>query len=137
MAPRVLYCGSFSSRLAVGYIRASFLDDSHPAILQLFLSSIFGVEKYTTMSYKLVCASGANPAGLLPATLIATSVNEARPSPVVEITYENAPTLPSGDVIEFTGANGKTVQGLDAVIAELRVQFPFLNSKYEAQVCRC
>jgi glutamyl-tRNA synthetase len=88
------------------------------------------------MSCKLVCASGANPAGLLPATLIATSVNEARPSPVVDITYENVPALPSGDVIEFTDASGTTVQGLDAVIAELRVQFPFLKSKYEAQVCR-
>ncbi|EEA24261.1 hypothetical protein EYB25_004608 [Talaromyces marneffei] len=85
------------------------------------------------MACKLVCASGSNPAGLLPATLIATSVNEARPNPVVDITYENVPTLPGGDVIEFTGVNGTTVQGLDAVIAELRVQFPFLKSKYEAQ----
>lgn len=89
------------------------------------------------MACKLVCASGSNPAGLLPATLIATSVNEARPNPVVDITYENVPTLPGGDVIEFTGVNGTTVQGLDAVIAELRVQFPFLKSKYEAQVCPC
>lgn len=85
-------------------------------------------------TYKLICASGSNPAGLLPATLIASSVNEARPSPVVAITYENAPTLPGGDVIEFTTPDGKTVNGLDSVIAELRAQFPFLKSKYQAQV---
>lgn len=83
---------------------------------------------------KLVCASGSNPAGLLPATLIATSVNEARPAPVVEIVYETTSTLPGGDVIEFTDADGKTVSGLDSVIAALRVQFPFLKSKYETQV---
>lgn len=85
---------------------------------------------------KLLCAAGANPAGLLPATLIATSVNEARTSPVIDITYENVPTLTGGDVIQLTTADGTTVEGLGAVIAELRVQFPFLNSKHEAQVRR-
>ena len=88
------------------------------------------------MSYKIVCASGANPAGLLPATLIATSVNEARPSPVIEITYENVPALPSGAEIEYTGTSGKTAEGLKSVIVALRTDFPFLKGKYESQVCR-
>jgi glutamyl-tRNA synthetase len=86
-------------------------------------------------TYKLVCASGSNPAGLLPATLIATSINEARASPAIEIIYENATALTGGDAIQFTTADGKTVHGLDPVIAEIRAQFPFLKSKYEAQVC--
>lgn len=85
-------------------------------------------------TFKLVCAAGANPAELLPATLIATSVNQARPSPVVEITYENTPKLPGGDILEFTGASGKTASGLDAVIKELRATFPYLKGKNEAQV---
>jgi glutamyl-tRNA synthetase len=86
-------------------------------------------------TFKLVCAGGANPADVLPATLIATSVNQARPSPVVEITYENGPKLPGGDVIEFTGQSGQTASGLDAVIKELRTTFPFLKGKNSAQVC--
>lgn len=86
-------------------------------------------------TFKLVCAAGANPAEVLPATLIATSVNQARPSPVVEITYKEGPKLSAGDVIEFTGQSGKTASGLDAVIKELRATFPFLKSKNEAQVC--
>lgn len=86
-------------------------------------------------TFKLVCAGGANPADVLPATLIATSVNQARPSPVVEITYENGPKLPGGDVIEFTGQSGQTASGLDGVIKELRTTFPFLKGKNEAQVC--
>src|SRR5437868_1975488 len=41
VAPRFLRCGSFL-KIGCGVFEASFLDDSHPAIRQLFLSSIFG-----------------------------------------------------------------------------------------------
>ncbi|KAH8702161.1 glutamyl-tRNA synthetase [Talaromyces proteolyticus] len=84
-------------------------------------------------TFKLLCASGANPATVLPATLIATSVNEARPNPVVEIVYETVPTLPSGDVVEFTGASGQPAVGIEAVVKELRVTFPFLTGKDKAK----
>jgi glutamyl-tRNA synthetase len=85
--------------------------------------------------FNLFAASGANPGTLLPALLIATSVNEARPSPVVTITYENGPTLPGGDAaLEFTGASGSPVQGLENTIKELRSTFPFLKGKNEELV---
>jgi glutamyl-tRNA synthetase len=85
--------------------------------------------------FKLVAASGANPSTLLPALLIATSVNEARPSPVVTIAYENGPTLPGGDAtLEFTGASGVSAQGLENAIRELRDTFPFLKGKNEQLV---
>ncbi|KAL1970822.1 hypothetical protein VTN77DRAFT_2656 [Rasamsonia byssochlamydoides] len=83
-------------------------------------------------NYQLVLASGANPATILPVSLIATSVNEARPDPVIAIRYENAPTLADGSsVVEFTGASGTPVYGTDNAIKELRATFPFLKGKNE------
>ncbi|KAL4801618.1 tRNA synthetases class I, catalytic domain-containing protein [Aspergillus unguis] len=82
--------------------------------------------------FQLTLATKANQAVLLPILLVATSVNEARPAPVIAINYEDAATLPRGDkaTVEFTGASGFPVYGLDA-LQELRTSFPYLNSKEE------
>lgn len=85
---------------------------------------------------ELVLATRANGAALLPALLIATSVNEARPSPLVTVTYEDAAVLPDGDnaVVKFTGPSGNPVYGTDNAIKELRTAFPFLKGKNEKLV---
>jgi glutamyl-tRNA synthetase len=81
------------------------------------------------MSSQLVLAAGANPATLLPVVLIASSVNEARPSPVIAIRYDNVPALAGGATVEFTGASGTPVYGVDNAIKELRETFPYLKGK--------
>ncbi|KAL4894545.1 tRNA synthetases class I, catalytic domain-containing protein [Aspergillus ambiguus] len=80
---------------------------------------------------KLVLAAKANQAAVLPVLLVATSINEARPSPVISISYEDAAVLPDGDkaVVQFTGVNGKPVYGTANVIQELQANFPFLKAK--------
>ncbi|KAL1989266.1 hypothetical protein VTN96DRAFT_28 [Rasamsonia emersonii] len=84
--------------------------------------------------FQLVLASGANPATLLPVSLLATSINEARPSPVIAIRYENAPALPDGDnaTVQFTGASGTPVYGTENAIKEIRETFPFLKGQNES-----
>ncbi|BCR90988.1 glutamate--tRNA ligase GUS1 [Aspergillus chevalieri] len=85
------------------------------------------------MSTQLTLASQANQAELLPVLLVATSVNAARPSPVIAINYENTALLHEGEkaVVQFTGASGSPVYGTEKAIQELRANFPFLNSKDE------
>ncbi|ODM20004.1 putative glutamate--tRNA ligase, cytoplasmic [Aspergillus cristatus] len=85
------------------------------------------------MSAQLTLASQANQAELLPVLLVATSVNAARPSPVIAINYENTALLHEGEkaVVQFTGASGSPVYGTEKAIQELRANFPFLNSKDE------
>lgn len=88
------------------------------------------------MSCQLTLASRANQAALLPVLLIATSINEARPTPVININYEDTALLHEGEnaVVQFTGASGTPVYGTEKAIQELRLNFPFLNSKDEKLV---
>ncbi|KAL4964440.1 glutamate--tRNA ligase GUS1 [Aspergillus stella-maris] len=81
--------------------------------------------------FQLTLATKANQAALLPILLIATSVNEARPTPIIAVNYEDVATLERGDkaIVEFVGASGP-VYGAKA-LDELRSTFPFLNSKEE------
>ncbi|KAL2787138.1 tRNA synthetases class I, catalytic domain-containing protein [Aspergillus keveii] len=83
--------------------------------------------------FSLTLATKANQAALLPVLLVATSVNEARPSPIIAIKYEDAATLQQGDkaIVEFIGASGSPVYGAQNALQELRTTFPFLNSKEE------
>lgn len=79
---------------------------------------------------ELNVATRGSHAALLPVTLIATSINEARPSPVIKINYEDTALLNEGDkaVIQLsTGA--KSVFGPTDCINELCAQFPFLSGK--------
>ncbi|BCS27585.1 glutamate--tRNA ligase GUS1 [Aspergillus puulaauensis] len=82
--------------------------------------------------FQLTLATKANQAALLPVLLVATSVNEARPSPIIAINYEDVAVLPRGDkaVVEFVGASGTPAYGSSA-LEELRATFPYLNSKEE------
>lgn len=88
------------------------------------------------MTLQLSLAARANQAELLPVLLVATSINAARPQPVINITYEDAAELSEGDkaVVKFTGANGTPAYGTEKAIAELRASFPFLTSKDEKLV---
>ncbi|KAL4947901.1 tRNA synthetases class I, catalytic domain-containing protein [Aspergillus filifer] len=81
--------------------------------------------------FQLTLATKANQAALLPILLVATSVNEARPTPVITVNYEDVATLERGNkaIVEFVGASGP-VYGVKA-LEELRSTFPFLNSKEE------
>ncbi|KAG2415845.1 glutamyl-tRNA synthetase [Aspergillus terreus] len=80
---------------------------------------------------QLVLAAKANQAPLLPVLLVATSINEARPSPVISIAYEDAAVLSQGDkaTVQFTGVSGKPVYGTANAIQELQANFPFLKAK--------
>ncbi|OJJ08019.1 hypothetical protein ASPVEDRAFT_203236 [Aspergillus versicolor CBS 583.65] len=82
--------------------------------------------------FQLTLATKANQAALLPILLVASSVNEARPSPIIAINYEDVAVLPRGDkaVVEFVGASGTPAYGSSA-LEELRATFPYLNSKEE------
>lgn len=84
---------------------------------------------------ELVIATKANQATLLPALLVASSVNESLGRPEIKFRFEEADTLPESDgkTIEFT-AGGKEAYGTENVINELRTAFPFLRGKDEKQV---
>lgn len=86
----------------------------------------------------LTLATRANQALLLPVLLVATSVNESRPEPVIQITYEDAAELQQGEkaVVQFTGASGTAVFGTLNALRELRASFPYLESKDEQLVRR-
>lgn len=68
--------------------------------------------------------------------LVAASINEARPQPVIKISYEDTAILHEGEkaVVQFTGASGTPVFGTEKSIQELRANFPFLTSKDEKLV---
>jgi hypothetical protein len=80
--------------------------------------------------YELKVATRGNHAALLPAVLTVTSINEARPNPVVKITYEDTALLQDGDkaIVQFTGGSN-SVFGTANVIQELTTQFPYLVGK--------
>ncbi|KAJ9264612.1 hypothetical protein DTO212C5_6994 [Paecilomyces variotii] len=84
-------------------------------------------------SSEIVLANRANGAALLPVLLVATSVNEARPSPLIAVTYEDTAVLPDGDnaVVKFNGPSGSPVYGTENAIKELRATYPFLKGKDE------
>lgn len=85
---------------------------------------------------EITAATRGNQAALLPVTLIATSLNEARPSPVVKINYEDTAVLTEGEnaIIQFS-TGSKSVFGTVNVINELCAQFPFLVGKDTKLVC--
>jgi glutamyl-tRNA synthetase len=62
--------------------------------------------------------------------LIVTSINEARPTPVVTITYEDTALLQDGDkaIVQLTSGSD-SVFGPANVIQELMKHFPFLAGK--------
>ncbi|KAJ5261200.1 Glutamyl-tRNA synthetase class Ib archaeal/eukaryotic cytosolic [Penicillium angulare] len=80
--------------------------------------------------FELSVATRASGAELLPVVLIAASINEARPTPVINISYKDTAVLTEGEksVIEFQ-AGDKTVHGTIPIIQELCAQFPFLVGK--------
>ncbi|KAJ5853442.1 hypothetical protein N7534_005985 [Penicillium rubens] len=80
--------------------------------------------------YELKVATRGNHAALLPVVLIVTSINEARPAPVVNITFEDTALLQDGDkaiVQLISGSN--SVFGTADVIQELTTHFPYLVGK--------
>ena len=86
---------------------------------------------FCTMSqYELKVATRGNHAALLPVVLIVTSINEARPTPVVTVTYEDTALLQDGDkaIVQLTSGSN-SVYGTANVIQELATQFPFLAGK--------
>ena len=99
-------------------------DDSTPPKFSCF-------PHFCAMSeYELKVATRGNHAALLPVVLIVTSINEARPTPVVKITYEDTAALQDGDkaiVQLISGSN--SVFGASDVIQELTTHFPYLVGK--------
>ncbi|KAJ6070819.1 hypothetical protein N7467_012138 [Penicillium canescens] len=80
--------------------------------------------------YELKVATRANHSAVLPVVLIATSINEARPTPVINISYEDTALLQDGDkaVVQLiSGTNN--VFGTINVIQSLTEHFPFLTGK--------
>ncbi|KAJ5775135.1 uncharacterized protein N7511_000146 [Penicillium nucicola] len=80
--------------------------------------------------FELKVATRANHSAILPVVLIATSINEARPTPVVNISYEDTALLQDGDkaVVQLiSGTNN--VFGTISVIQSLTENFPFLVGK--------
>jgi glutamyl-tRNA synthetase len=84
----------------------------------------------TMSQFDLKVATRANHAALLPVVLIATSINEARPTPVINIVYEDTALLQDGDkaIVQLV-AGSNSVFGTANVIQELTVHFPFLTGK--------
>ncbi|KAJ5381481.1 glutamate--tRNA ligase cytoplasmic [Penicillium cataractarum] len=80
--------------------------------------------------FDLTVATRAGHAALLPVILIATSINEARPSPVINIKYEDTALLNEGDkaILQLSTA-GKSVFGTIPAIQELCAHFPYLVGK--------
>ncbi|CDM29680.1 hypothetical protein DTO013E5_6065 [Penicillium roqueforti] len=80
--------------------------------------------------YELKVATRGNQAATLPAVLIVTSINEARPTPVINITYEDTALLQDGDkaIVQLTSGSN-SVFGTANVIQELTKHFPFLTGK--------
>ena len=85
---------------------------------------------------QLTLATRANPTTLLPALLVASSVNESLGRAEIAILLEEADVLSAGDgkTVEFTAGGRDSVYGSENVIKELRTTFPFLRGKDEKQV---
>lgn len=85
---------------------------------------------------ELVIAAKANQATLLPALLVASSVNESLERPEIKFRFEEVDVLPAGDgkTVEFIAGGNNAVYGTENVLNELRTTFPFLRGKDEKQV---
>lgn len=79
---------------------------------------------------ELTVATRGNHAALLPVCLIATSINEARPNPVIKITYEDTAILNESEkaIVQLKTGDKSTFGTINA-IQELQTQFPFLAGK--------
>ena len=86
---------------------------------------------------ELTFATRANAASLLPALLVASSVNQSRPQQEIALVFEDVDILPSDDkaTIQFTAAGQSPVYGSENVLKALRSFYPFLKSKDEKLVC--
>ena len=86
--------------------------------------------------YDLTVATRGNHAAILPVVLIATSLNEARPTPAIQIKYEDTAVLSEGDkaIVQLT-TSGKSVFGTLNAVKELCTAFPFLAGKDVKSVC--
>ncbi|KAF3395918.1 putative glutamate--tRNA ligase, cytoplasmic [Penicillium rolfsii] len=80
--------------------------------------------------FDLTVATRGSHAALLPVLLIATSINEARPAPVINLKYEDTAVLNEGDkaILQLSTA-GKSVFGTIPAIKELCAHFPYLVGK--------
>ncbi|KAJ5378965.1 glutamate--tRNA ligase cytoplasmic [Penicillium cosmopolitanum] len=80
--------------------------------------------------FDLTVATRGNHAAILPVVLIATSLNEARPAPAIQIKYEDTAVLSEGDkaIVQLT-TGGKSVFGTLNAVNELCTAFPFLAGK--------
>jgi len=80
---------------------------------------------------ELTVATRGNHAALLPVVLIATSINEARPTPVIKINYEDSALLNEAEkaIIVHLTTGSDSVFGTIKAIEQLRTQFPYLASK--------
>ena len=81
-------------------------------------------------------ASRANQATTLPIVLIANYVNESEHNASVNISFEEAETLKSGDkaVIEWTDGSGKSKYGFAHVTDSIVEAYPFLQEKLEDRI---
>ncbi|KGO76419.1 Glutamyl-tRNA synthetase, class Ib, archaeal/eukaryotic cytosolic [Penicillium italicum] len=78
----------------------------------------------------LFVATRASHAALLPVVLIASSINEAHPTPIINISLEDTALITEDEksnILFQTGEN--TVTGTIPIIQELCAQFPFLVGK--------
>lgn len=85
--------------------------------------------------FDLTVATRGSHAALLPVILIATSINEARSTPVINLKYEDTALLNEGDkaILQLSTA-GKSVFGTIPAIQELCTHFPYLVGKEAAVV---
>lgn len=92
--------------------------------------SLLHIVRFTMSQFDLNVATRASQSALLPVVLIATSINEARPTPVINIVYQDTALLQDGEkaIVQLV-AGSKSVFGTTEVINELTAHFPFLTGK--------
>lgn len=80
--------------------------------------------------FDLTVATRGNHAAILPVVLIATSLNEARPTTAIQIKYEDTAVLDEGEkqIVQLT-TGAKSVFGTLNIVNELCTVFPFLVGK--------
>lgn len=85
---------------------------------------------------ELTVATRGNHAALLPVLLVVTSINEARPNPVIKVNYEDSALLSENEkAILQLNTGTKSVFGTIDAIGELCAHFPFLSGKDAKLVC--
>ncbi|CAI7612823.1 unnamed protein product [Penicillium palitans] len=80
--------------------------------------------------FDLFVATRASHAALLPVVLMAASINEARPAPIINISLDDTALLTEGEksIIQLQ-VGDKTIIDTIPIIRELYAQFPFLDGK--------